>query len=64
MLLGGRICKDLLSARLSETVPVGWSLSWKEKAPPLVGRATLWGAPYAGTPIRFDDLKVIKFTED
>ena len=48
----------------SEKEPAGWSLSWKEKAPPLAGRATIWGAPYAGTPIRFDDLKVIKLKQD
>lgn len=44
--------------------PAGWSLSWKEKEPPLAGRATIWGAPYAGTPILFDDLKVIKLKRD
>ena len=53
----------ILAARVwpeSEKEPVGWSVSWKEQEPPLAGRATIWGAPYAGTPIRFDDLKVIK----
>jgi hypothetical protein len=29
-----------------------------EKEAPLAGRAGLWGSPYAGTPIRFDDLVV------
>ncbi len=56
-----------LAARVwpdDENEPVGWSLIWKEKAPSLAGRATLWGAPYAGTPILFDDLKVIKLKRD
>ncbi len=48
----------------SEKEPAGWSLTWAEKEPPLAGRATIWGAPYAGTPIRFDDLKVIKLKQD
>lgn len=30
----------------------------EEKAEPTAGRAGIWGSPYAGTPIRFDDLVV------
>ncbi len=30
-----------------------------EKTKPVAGRASIWGSPYAGTPIQFDDLKVI-----
>ena len=36
-------------------------LIWKDKEAPLAGRMTAWGVPYSGTPIFFDDLKVIKF---
>ena len=57
----------ILAARVwpeSEKEPAGWSLNWREKEPPLAGRATIWGAPYAGTPIRFDDLKVIELKQD
>jgi hypothetical protein len=57
----------VLAARVwpeGEKKPAGWSLSWKEKESPLAGRATIWGAPYAGTPIRFDDLEVIKLNQD
>lgn len=48
----------------SEKEPASWSLTWAEKELPLAGRATIWGAPYAGTPVRFDDLKVIKLKQD
>ena len=30
------------------------------KEAPSAGRAAVFGLPYAGTPIRFDDLKVTK----
>ena len=56
-----------LAARVwpeGKTEPAGCSLNWREKEPPLAGRATIWGAPYAGTPIRFDDLKVIELKQD
>ena len=35
-----------------------WQITVDEKEAPLAGRAGLWGSPYAGTPIRFDDLVV------
>jgi hypothetical protein len=38
--------------------PKGWSISHEVKAEPNAGRASIWGSPYAGTPIRFDDLRV------
>ena len=34
------------------------TLEWRDLQPPLPGRATIWGAPFAGTPIRFDDLRM------
>jgi hypothetical protein len=40
----------------TEPEPADWIISVEEKTPPHPGRASLWGAPYSGTPIRFDDL--------
>jgi hypothetical protein len=39
------------------TVSTTWAATTAEPAPP-AGRASVWGQPYAGTPIRFDDLSV------
>jgi hypothetical protein len=36
----------------------GWGVSIDETEPPIAGRAALWGSPFAGTPIRYDDLTV------
>ena len=33
-------------------------ISLEEKTAPTAGRAGIWGSPYAGTPIRFDDLLI------
>lgn len=38
--------------------PAEWQVRWKETAPPNSGRAAVWGMPYSGTPIRFDDLRI------
>jgi hypothetical protein len=38
--------------------PKEWMISLDEKAPPHDGRPSIWGSPYSGTPIRFDDLMV------
>lgn len=38
--------------------PSGWMLTHEEAQPPRPGRASIWGAPFAGTPIRYDDLEV------
>jgi hypothetical protein len=40
----------------SDPEPAEWMISLDEKTPPHPGRASIWGAPYSGTPIRFDDL--------
>jgi hypothetical protein len=40
--------------------PKDWTISHTDKAEVPAGRASIWGAPYSGTPIRFDDLKVTK----
>ncbi len=38
--------------------PDSWTISWTENTEPIPGRASIWGTPYATTPIRFDDLQV------
>jgi len=38
--------------------PEEWALSLDEKEPLPPGKSGVWGMPYAGTPIRFDDLRV------
>ncbi|HKQ39035.1 MAG TPA: hypothetical protein VJ063_13240 [Verrucomicrobiae bacterium] len=40
--------------------PGKWMITHSEKTAPMAGRAGVWGMPYAGTPIRFDDLTVAK----
>jgi hypothetical protein len=40
--------------------PEEWSVSIEEKKEPLAGRASLWGSPFSGTPIRYDDLLVVR----
>ena len=35
------------------------SITIEEKEEPKAGRAGIWGSPYAGTPIRFDDLLIV-----
>lgn len=34
-------------------------ITFAEKTKPVSGRASIWGSPYAGTPIQFDDLKIV-----
>lgn len=36
--------------------PAEWTIAATDAAAPPKGRASVWGHPYAGTPIRFDDL--------
>lgn len=38
--------------------PADWTVRCTTSEKPPVGRASLWGSPFAGTPIRFDDLVV------
>jgi len=40
--------------------PAQWTISHTDKTEVPAGRASIWGAPYSGTPIRFDDLAVTK----
>ena len=40
--------------------PTTWQVAADESTtPPAAGRASIWGAPFATTPIRFDDLRVM-----
>jgi hypothetical protein len=39
--------------------PEAWTVTATDAAAPPAGRASVWGQPYAGTPIRFDDLSVV-----
>ena len=43
--------------------PSAWLLSFDESEQPVAGKASIWGSPYATTPIRFDDLKVASATD-
>lgn len=36
--------------------PAEWAIKFEDKEAPAPGRAGIWGSPYSGTPIRFDDL--------
>jgi hypothetical protein len=38
--------------------PAEWTVTWAETAAPIAGRAAVWGQPFAGTPIRFDDFQL------
>jgi hypothetical protein len=38
--------------------PLKWTLTYAETSEPIAGRASIWGNPFAGTPIDFDDLVV------
>ena len=42
----------------TEPEPKEWMISLDEKTPPHDDRPSIWGSPYSGTPIRFDDLKI------
>ena len=39
--------------------PKDWSISVEVSEAPPAGKASIWGAPYSGKPIVFDDLSVI-----
>lgn len=41
-----------------EAEPAGWTISLELPEEPAKGRPALWGNPFSGTPIRFDDLAV------
>ena len=39
--------------------PPKWSLALEEKDAPSAGPSGIWGSPFSGTPIRFDDLRIV-----
>jgi len=39
--------------------PKDWSISFEASEAPPPGKASIWGAPYSGKPILFDDLSMI-----
>jgi hypothetical protein len=39
--------------------PKDWSISFEISEAPPAGKASIWGAPYSGKPILFDDLSVL-----
>ena len=43
--------------------PDAWAISHVEKEEPSAGRPGIWGSPFSGTPIRYDDLKVTRAME-
>lgn len=40
--------------------PAEWNVSFDDPEKSSPGRAGIWGSPFSGTPIRYDDLKVEK----
>ena len=40
--------------------PAAWCVTFDDKTEPMAGRASIWGSPFAGTPIWFDDLSVFR----
>jgi len=46
----------------TETEPKEWTIALDEKTPPRPGRASIWGSPISGTPIRFDSLELTEAT--
>lgn len=46
--------------RAGEPEPKDWTISFKDTEEPIPGKASVLGSPFAGTPIRFDELRVEK----
>lgn len=46
--------------RQGDPEPKEWQIAHTEKSETPAGRPSLWGNPYAGTPIQYDDLRVTK----
>ena len=42
--------------------PAAWTISTTEKELPPAGRASVWGFPFSGNPIRYDDIQVLPST--
>lgn len=43
--------------------PATWMVTFEEKEQPVSGRPSVFGSPFAGTPIQFDDLRVDRATD-
>jgi len=43
--------------------PTTWSVSFNEKEALIAGKASIWGNPFSGISIRFDDLRVTSAVE-
>lgn len=53
----GRVWSD------GQPEPKDWTLRYEENEEPKAGRPGLFGSPFAGTPIRYDDLEVLPAAE-
>ena len=42
--------------------PEAWGIFYEDKEPVGAGRPAIWGSPFSGSPIRFDDLSVMART--
>ena len=40
--------------------PKDWTIEFLDDTEPFSGNASVWGKPFSGTPIRYDDFKVVK----
>lgn len=45
---------------VTEQEPAKWMIRFEENEEPPSGRAGIWGMPFSGHPIRFDDLSVVR----
>jgi hypothetical protein len=43
--------------------PAAWMISFEDREEPFAGMAGVWGQPYAGTPIQFDELAVFRLSK-
>ena len=46
----------------SGSEPSEWMIAFDATTKPPTGKASLWGSPFSGTPIRFDDLRIVTAT--
>src|SRR4030095_1377805 len=46
----------------SGSEPIEWLIKYEAPEPATPGQAGVWGSPFSGTPIRFDDLVVVAET--
>lgn len=58
----GEIVIEGKAWKQGETEPAKWQISFTDKTESPAGRASVWGNPYAGTAIRYDDFQVTRAT--